>query len=348
MTIQKIVELKHVSVAYKEKKSWFKSQYYTALKDISFDVYRGETLGVIGKNGAGKSTLLRVLAGIIKPDSGEIKFHTKSISLMALQAGFDMNLSGRQNAIISSMFLGFTKQESINKLSEIKNFSELGEFFEKPIKTYSSGMKARLGFSIAMFTTPDILLIDEVLGVGDANFRRKAEKAIHEKISSNTTVVIVSHSEHQVSSIADRVVWIQDGVVKKVGMAKEVYPEFNLYANFSSQGVELDVISSDEDFVVIYEKISREKDIFHFNIVVLSKNSTKVEEAKIIYTDKSQIELKGPTESPAFFEKFPEMKNSKKARFHKGVFKIGQKNSIVVLVNGEYKEVVSLNLENKE
>ena len=210
----KIIELKNVGVTYKERKSLFRTEKYQALKNISFDVYKGETLGIIGRNGAGKSTLLRLLAGIIKPDIGKVFLHTRSISLMALQAGFDPNLSGRQNVIISGMLLGHSRGKVLSLVDEIKDFSELNEFFEKPIKTYSTGMRARLGFSIAMYTSPDVLLIDEVLGVGDVHFRQKAEQAIEDKTSSDTTVIIVSHSEQQLNRLSDRIIWVEDGVVR--------------------------------------------------------------------------------------------------------------------------------------
>ncbi|OON35657.1 hypothetical protein BTJ39_22090 [Izhakiella australiensis] len=239
MSNEKIIELKNVEVTYREKKTLFTYDEYTALKNISFDLYKGETLGIIGRNGAGKSTLLRVLAGIIKPDSGDIKIHSNSISLMALQAGFDPNLSGRQNTIFSGMVLGHRLSYIKTIIESIKKYSELNDFFEKPIKNYSSGMLARLGFSIAMYTTPEVLLIDEVLGVGDVTFAEKAKKSIREKIKSDTTVVIVSHDEAQLKQLSDRLVCIENGVVLFEGPSESVYNKYNLIMKLTSYGLHL-------------------------------------------------------------------------------------------------------------
>ena len=239
MKNEKIIELKNVGLVYREKKTLFTYDEYEALTNITFDVYRGETLGIIGRNGAGKSTLLRVLAGIIKPDSGQITIHSNSISLMALQAGFDPNLSGRQNTIFSGMVLGHRLSYIKSIIEDIKVYSELNEFFKKPIKNYSSGMLARLGFSIAMYTTPEVLLIDEVLGVGDVTFAEKAQKSIREKIKSDTTVVIVSHDEHQLKLLSDRLVCIENGVVLDEGPSDSVYNKYNLIMKLTSYGLKL-------------------------------------------------------------------------------------------------------------
>ena len=239
MKNEKIIELKNVGLVYREKKTLFTYDEYEALTNITFDVYRGETLGIIGRNGAGKSTLLRVLAGIIKPDSGQITIHSNSISLMALQAGFDPNLSGRQNTIFSGMVLGHRLSYIKSIIEDIKVYSELNEFFEKPIKNYSSGMLARLGFSIAMYTTPEVLLIDEVLSVGDVTFAEKAQKSIREKIKSDTTVVIVSHDEHQLKLLSDRLVCIENGVVLDEGPSDSVYNKYNLIMKLTSYGLKL-------------------------------------------------------------------------------------------------------------
>jgi lipopolysaccharide transport system ATP-binding protein len=202
-----LISLRDISICYKRRGGLFrKSASFQALDSVSLDIHRGETLGIIGRNGAGKSTLLRVLAGIIKPDAGIIVNFGASVSLLALQIGFDANLSGRDNAIVSGMLLGYSKQQVEEYLEKITEFSELGAFMAEPVKTYSAGMRARLGFSVAMYMTPDVLLLDEVLSVGDAEFRQKAEKEMLKKINSNQTVVLVSHSEGQVNRICDRVV----------------------------------------------------------------------------------------------------------------------------------------------
>jgi len=270
MKNEKIIELKNVGLVYREKKTLFTYDEYVALKDITFDVFRGETLGIIGRNGAGKSTLLRVLAGIIKPDSGQITINSNSISLMALQAGFDPNLSGRQNTIFSGMVLGHRLSYIKSIIEDIKIYSELNEFFEKPIKNYSSGMLARLGFSIAMFTTPEVLLIDEVLGVGDVTFAEKAQKSIREKIKSDTTVVIVSHDEHQLKLLSDRLVCIENGVVLDEGPSDSVYNKYNLIMKLTSYGLKLLEYKNDETLVFKIGDINPTTDYsdINFNIDV--------------------------------------------------------------------------------
>ncbi|MBY5930386.1 ABC transporter ATP-binding protein [Halomonas sp. DP8Y7-3] len=202
-----IISLENVGVRYKRRGGIFqKPEYFQALDKISFDIHRGETLGILGRNGAGKSTLLRVVAGIIQPDSGNIVNHGVTVSLLALQAGFDPELPGIDNAILSGMLMGYTRKQVESRMSEIAEFSELGEFMVEPVKTYSSGMKARLGFSVAMYMTPDVLLLDEVLSVGDKSFRKKAETEMMKKIHSDQTVLLVSHSESQVARICGRTV----------------------------------------------------------------------------------------------------------------------------------------------
>lgn len=205
MSQQPIISLRDVGVSYKRAGSIFrKTQYYQALKSINLDIYPGETLGILGRNGAGKSTLLKIISGIIKPDSGEIINRGASVSLLALQAGFDLNLSGRDNAILSGMLQGYSRKEVESKLDEIHDFSELGDFFYEPVRTYSSGMRTRLGFSVSTTISPDVLLIDEVLSVGDKEFKKKAEQVILRKTQSDQTVVLVSHSEQQVARLCDR------------------------------------------------------------------------------------------------------------------------------------------------
>lgn len=200
-----VISLSNVCVRYKRRGGLFrKPQYYQALNNVSLDIYRGETLGIVGRNGAGKSTLLKSIAGIIKPDSGEVINNDVSVSLLALQAGFDPELPGRDNALINGMLLGYKKKDVESVLESVKEFSGLQSFFDEPMKTYSSGMRSRLGFSVAMYCRPDVLLLDEVLSVGDKYFKQKAEKKLHEIINSNQTVVIVSHSENQINRLCDR------------------------------------------------------------------------------------------------------------------------------------------------
>jgi len=195
---------------------------FWALKEVSLDLYVGETLGVVGRNGAGKSTLLRLLAGIIRPDRGTLETHGFQATLLSLQVGFVDYLTGRENVVISGLLLGMTRTEVEEKMDSIVAFAELEEFIDEPIQTYSSGMRARLGFSTAVHVEPDILLIDETLGVGDAEFQEKSKRVMQEKMRSDRTVVLVSHSLGLIRSVCDRVVWIEQGRTQMEGDPEEV------------------------------------------------------------------------------------------------------------------------------
>jgi lipopolysaccharide transport system ATP-binding protein len=208
--------------SFRQRHSFFRHTYFTALDDVSFKVNRGETLGIVGRNGCGKSTLLRLLAGIYKPDSGSIKVFCGKVSLLSLALAFDPELSGHNNAIIGSMFLGASRREADALLPVIREYSGLGAFFDKPLKTYSTGMRGRLGFAVAINMQSDLLLLDEVFSTGDAAFRKKGEAAMVEKIGSGQTVVLVSHSMPQVAKLSDRVMWMDHGHVKQIGDPAEV------------------------------------------------------------------------------------------------------------------------------
>ena len=212
-----ILSLQNIGVSYRRRAGMFRWNKYWALKDVSFDLYHGETLGVIGRNGAGKSTLLRILADIISPDRGRIDRNGASVSLLSLRVGFIPHLTGRENAVLSGMLMGLRRHEVESMMNAIVDFSELGGFIDEPVRTYSAGMNARLGFSIALQADPDVLLIDEVLGVGDVEFRRKSSEALREKIKSNKTVVLVSHTPQTVKELCDRAVWIDGGVSRAEG-----------------------------------------------------------------------------------------------------------------------------------
>lgn len=206
MNGQPVISVRDMGVRYKRAGSLFRrARYYQVFQGLNFELHRGETLGIVGRNGAGKSTLLRALAGIIQPDSGQVVNHGVSVALLALQAGFDGELPGTDNAVLSAMLLGYTRRQALDRLDQIADFSELGDFMHEPVKTYSSGMRARLGFSVAMFLSPDVLLLDEVLAVGDKAFKKKAEREMIRKMHSDQTVVFVSHSEGQVQRLCDRV-----------------------------------------------------------------------------------------------------------------------------------------------
>lgn len=197
---------KQASLPWKRRKFW-------ALHDVSFDVHRGETIGIVGKNGAGKSSLLRIIAGIVAPDRGTFeRICDVKASLQSLNAGFNMLLSGRQNVFLSGLMLGIPKVKISEYMDEIVELSELGDFIEEPVGTYSSGMQARLGFAIAYFINPDILLIDEVLAVGDAAFQKKSSHLIKEKVrDQHTTAIIVSHSAGMLADLCDRIICIEQG-----------------------------------------------------------------------------------------------------------------------------------------
>ena len=212
-----LIRLIDVGFTYRTLSGLFSIEKYQALKSINFEINPGETLGVIGSNGSGKSTLLKVLARIYKPDEGEILYNVNKISLLSLALGFDPRLSGFDNAILSSMLLGATLREAKQNVAAIIDFSELGEFANHSVRTYSSGMRARLGFSVALNMQADVLLIDEALAVGDAKFKAKSEKAIAEKVTSSQTVVLVSHSAGQINRLCDRAIWIERGRIVQSG-----------------------------------------------------------------------------------------------------------------------------------
>lgn len=220
---QAILEFCEVGIFYQKKSLSFRSPKFWALEDVSFVLKRGETLGVIGNNGSGKSTLLKLISGIIAPDSGSITSYRKfTASLLALNVGFNPNLTGRESSVLSGLLLGMKKTEIESRLNAIETLSGLGDFFDQPVGNYSTGMKARLGFSTAIQINPDVFLVDEILGVGDQQFRKISYELIEEKIKSNKTVVLVSHNLDVIQNLCDRVLWIEKGKIVKVGDTKEV------------------------------------------------------------------------------------------------------------------------------
>ena len=221
-----VLSLRNVGYSYKRQGRGNAGKDFWALKDVSFDLRHGEALGVIGRNGAGKSTLLRLMAGITKPDKGALINNGFTASLLSLQVGFVPYLTGRKNAILSGLLLGLKYHEIEERMLSIIEFSELGDFIDQPIDSYSSGMKARLGFSVAFHADPDVLLIDEVLGVGDVEFQRKSTEVMKAKIKSNKTVVMVTHSAGIIKELCDRAVWIHDGETRAEGKAEDVIKEY--------------------------------------------------------------------------------------------------------------------------
>ncbi len=229
-----VISLRDVDVCYKQIQGFFKRSTYYALKNVSFDLYNGETLGVVGRNGAGKSTLLKILANIILPDSGELLNHGSSVSLLTIQSGFVPNLSGRQNAILNGLLLGMSQDDIAKKIEDIKEFSGIGDFFEQPVRCYSTGMSARLGFSVVLNIDPDVVLIDELLGVGDETFKKKSVEIMKERIRSEKTYVLVSHNIALHHELCDRVVWIEHGEVQMLDETNKVLHNYIQYLKAQS------------------------------------------------------------------------------------------------------------------
>lgn len=201
---------------------------FSALQNVSFEIAKGEVFGVVGLNGAGKSTLLKIVAGILKPSSGTIERHGSLVPLIELGGGFNGELSGIENIYLNGMLLGYSKKFIKEQIDEIVEFSELGKFIHVPIKNYSSGMKARLGFSIATLVKPEILIVDEVLAVGDHKFKEKSEAKMKSLMDSGTTVLFVSHSIEQMKNMCDRVLWLEHGTVKDIGPADIICDKYKL------------------------------------------------------------------------------------------------------------------------
>lgn len=230
MNAKAFLSLRDVGVRFKMKGAVHGAGYFEPFKRVNLEVYAGETLGILGANGAGKSTLLKIMSGALKPDRGQLINHGASVSLLALQAGFDGNLTGRDNAIFGGMLLGYTKKQIIHRLDEIKEYAELGAFFEEPVRNYSTGMASRLGFAISTITSPDVLLVDEVLSVGDASFKKKAERTMMQKIASGQTVVLVTHSKSQIENLCDRCVLLHDGDLLAADTVEQV---LSMYDGFT-------------------------------------------------------------------------------------------------------------------
>lgn len=219
-----IIQLKNVGMGYNLRARRLRKEFHAriALEDVSFDLYRGETIGLIGRNGAGKSTLLRIVAGIIQPDYGTLISNDLSIRLLGLSVGFIPDLSGRDNLLLGGFILGLSKKQIEAKIPEIVEFAELESVLHNPLRTYSSGMKARLAFSLAVSVPSDVLLIDELMGVGDCSFQRKSGQKLKELIKSDVSCIIVSHSPSTIIELCSRVVWIEEGKTVMEGPTKEI------------------------------------------------------------------------------------------------------------------------------
>jgi ABC-type polysaccharide/polyol phosphate transport system ATPase subunit len=235
------IEVRNLCIGYKNIKAYsikksllkFKKTHveeFQAVKNVSFDVKKGEIFGIIGKNGSGKSTMLKALAGIFNPDSGTIDMKGHTVSLLSIGVGFQKEVTGRENILLSGMLLGFSEEVIREKMPEIIEFAELGKFIDMPVKTYSSGMYSKLAFSITAILETEIMLIDEVLSVGDEHFKKKSYAKMKELISNkDRTVVIVSHNISTLNDLCDKVMWMHEGEIKQIGEPNEVlsvYREF--------------------------------------------------------------------------------------------------------------------------
>ena len=227
--IEKGFSLKQWFVDIGKRKKKNKSEFW-ALKNVNFKINKGEVVGFIGSNGAGKSTFLKVVAGVMKPTKGSVKAYGNICPMIELGAGFDMDLTARENIYLNGAVMGYSKSFINSKFDEIISFSELKDFLDVPVKNFSSGMIARLAFSIATIVEPEILIVDEILSVGDIAFQAKSEAKMMEMIGGGTTVLFVSHSIEQIKKMCDKVIWIEHGVVQKKG-GKEVCDEYTSFMN---------------------------------------------------------------------------------------------------------------------
>ena len=220
MSYDKIMSIKEYLVHLVQGK--LKYQKFWALENVSFEINNGEVLGIIGHNGAGKSTLLKIISGIMKPTKGTVQVLGNVVPMLELGSGFDYDLTGRENIFLNGAILGYSERFLKEKYDEIEAFSELGQFIDVPLRNYSSGMVMRLAFSVATVVNPDILIVDEILAVGDAAFQEKSKARMMELMSGGTTVLFVSHSLAQIREMCDRVLWLDHGHMKMIGDAQKV------------------------------------------------------------------------------------------------------------------------------
>ena len=209
---------------------------FYALRDVTFFMDRGETIGLIGRNGSGKSTILKLIAGVMAPSEGEVRVAGRVSPLIELGAGFHPDLTGRENVYLNGSILGMPSREIREQFDEIVEFAELREFIDTPVKRYSSGMYARLGFAVAVHSNPEVLLVDEALSVGDPFFEEKCIEKMHEFQQKGTTIVVVSHSSELISTFCERAIWLEHGSVKASGHAPEVVRQ---YMETAPHGAEL-------------------------------------------------------------------------------------------------------------
>lgn len=220
------MKLSGVSVVYSESGLFAKADLVHALQDVSVEVNPGDKLGIIGANGAGKSTLLRVMAGVLRPNAGEVDSRGMSSAFLSLQAGFDGELSGIRNIVMHGMLMGLTRREAKSRIPAVVEMSGLGDAIHRRVETYSTGMRGRLCFSTAINLDPDVLLLDELLSVGDQDFRSKSEKIMLERFQQDKAIVYVSHNANMVKRLCQRAIWLEQGCVRAVGKVDDVIREY--------------------------------------------------------------------------------------------------------------------------
>lgn len=227
LEIEKDFSMKQAFVnLFTKKKKKKKNEDFWALKDVSFNIGKGEVVGLIGSNGAGKSTLLKVVSGVMKPTKGKVKVKGVISPMIELGAGFDGNLTARENIYLNGAILGYSKEFLDDKFDDIVEFSELKDFLDVPVKNFSSGMTAKLAFSIATIVNPEILIVDEILSVGDIKFQEKSKKKMMEMIKGGTTVLYVSHSLESIKDLCTKVVWLEHGKVVKMGDTNKICDDY--------------------------------------------------------------------------------------------------------------------------
>ncbi|MFA9376832.1 MAG: ABC transporter ATP-binding protein [Lachnotalea sp.] len=239
--INNAIEVKDLRISYRGLKKMSlkrslkhifktKKDVYEAVRGVSFNVPRGEIMGIVGKNGSGKSTMLRAIAGIFSADTGSIDLGDNTVSLLSIGVGFEKKITGRENIYLSGMLLGFSEEQISEKIEEIIAFAEIGEFIDRPVKTYSSGMHSKLAFSITAILETEVMLIDEVLSVGDAKFKKKSYNKMKSLITNkDRTVIIVSHSTETLKELCNSILWLHEGEVKMLGTPDEVLPVYEQF-----------------------------------------------------------------------------------------------------------------------
>lgn len=241
MMMEHAIDVENLNIKYKSIQSYslkqsllkmrtVQSRTVHAVKDVTFSVNKGEVVGIVGKNGSGKSTMLTAIAGIFSPDSGTIDVHGNTVSLLSIGTGFKGDVTGRENLMLNGLLLGFSEKEIREKADSIIEFSELGKFIDMPVNTYSSGMRSKLAFSIAVNLETDIILVDEILSVGDSRFRVKSYQKMRELIKDeNRTVMIVSHQENTLRTLCDRILWLDEGTLRMYDKADVVLDAYTEY-----------------------------------------------------------------------------------------------------------------------